>query len=95
MRASKLSEGLWAAQWNNWEVLLDGRDGRWAAAVSLNPKQTSKQHEGQTGFTSPMDAAAWAAAKLKAAGQSVLLLSDSGGQPKTLIDVLCFQPVAS
>ena len=72
MRASKLSEGLWSAQWNNWEVLLDGRDGSWAAAVSLNPKQCAK---GQTGFATPKDAAAWAAQQLQAAGQKVFLLS--------------------
>lgn len=91
MRASKLSEGLWSAQWNNWEVLLDGHGGSWTAAVSLNPKQCAK---GQTGFKSPSDAAAWAAQQLQAAGQHVFLLSNDG-PPKTLVDVLCFQPVAS
>jgi hypothetical protein len=91
MRASKLSEGLWSAQWNNWEILLDGRDGSWTAAVSLNPKQRA---EGRTGFASSTDAAAWATQQLQAAGQKVFLLSNDGA-PKTLVDMLCFQPVTS
>jgi hypothetical protein len=100
MLASKLPEGLWAAQCRNWEVLLDGNNGRWSATIVLTPTHPMMPvrravHVGQMGFTSPQDAAKWATDKLKDHGIAVFLLSSDGEPPKTLLDYLDFAPVAS
>jgi len=97
VKAVQLDTGLWAARWAAWEVLLDGQDGRWAATLSLCPEYRQMEravvHLGKNGFTTPYDAAAWAANQLKDRGQTVLLLG--GDRPKTLVDVLDFEPVVS
>jgi hypothetical protein len=100
MLASKLPEGLWAAQCRNWEVLLDGNNGRWSATIVLTPTHPMMPvrravHVGQMGFTTPQAAAGWAVGKLKDEGVSVFLLSSDGEPPKTLLDYLDFAPVAS
>ena len=50
-------------------------------------------HLGKNGFTTPLDAAKWAANQLKERGQTVLLLG--GSRPKTLVDMLNFEPAVS
>lgn len=97
MIAADLGNGQWAARWAAWEVLLDGRDGKWSATVSLCPEHRQMEravvHLGKNGFSTPFDAAKWAAAQLKERGQSVLLLG--GDRPKTLVDVLNFEAIVS
>lgn len=97
MIASKLGEGLWSARWAAWEVLLDGQGGKWSATLSLCPEYRQMEravvHLGKNGFTTPLDAAKWAANQLKERGQTVLLLG--GSRPKTLVDMLNFEPAVS
>jgi len=97
MNATKLTDGIWTARQAPWEILLEGRDGRWNATVSTLPDHRQHDREvvyvGSGGFTSPRDAAKWATNRLKDHGISVFLLSSDGGPPKTLIDYLDFTPV--
>lgn len=97
MIASKLGNGTWSAQWAAWEVILEGRDGSWKATLSLLPQYRQMQREvvhlGSSPFSTPLDAAKWAADQLKTRGQQVLLLG--GSRPKTLVDMLNFEPVVS
>lgn len=96
MRASELVDGMWSTRCSGWAVILEARNGRWAATVaSLStdvPTERVAAHVGQIGFTSPQDAAKWAADKLKDRGISVFLLSSDGGPPKTLVDYMDFVP---
>jgi len=91
-----LADGRWLARWANWEVRLEGHEGRWSAALSLSAAQRQMQGSvvvvKQTEFSSATDAAVWAARQLKDRGQIVLLLSAEGEPPQTLVDMLQFEP---
>lgn len=97
--AADLHDGLWAAQWAAWEVILEGRHGHWTATLTLLPEHRQMERAvalvTQSDFMSATDAAKWAAQQMKDRGQIVLLLSNDGRPPKTLVDMLSFEPVVS
>ncbi len=97
--AADLPDGLWAARWAVWEVLLEGRRGRWSATLTLLSEHRQMERAvvplTQADFVSATDAAKWAANQLQIRGQTVLLLRSDGRPPKTLVDMLRFEPVVS
>ena len=91
MRASELPDGLWAAEFAGWRVQLDGRDGRWSAAirrVAATPAQEKTISTlNQIGFASSAEAFAWASRKIPGA----FVLDAPEGLTKEAF--LSFQPV--
>ena len=94
--AANLGDGRWLARCAKWEVRIEGHDGRWSAALSLAVEHRQMERPvvvlKQADFVSATDAAKWAEKQLKDRGQIVLLLSAEGGPPRTLVDMLQFEP---
>lgn len=89
--ATELEAGCWRAIWANWEVQIEGSAAGWSATVSHRTIRVQGTTMRESGFDSPLAAAQWAASQLKARGCDALVLSDSGGPPKTLVDMLQFE----
>jgi hypothetical protein len=76
--ASALREGAYSARWGKWVVLLNGQDGAWRTKVwrwTPGKSVASRVEIGSAeGFTSPRDAARWAADRMRDDGAIVLVL---------------------